>query len=259
MLRTGCRLSITIREARVRSRQAPPRHRHGPRQPAKSGRLSDTAYAEIRRRIIELALRPGSTISEPELSAALGYTKASVRVALLRLSQENLVRPVARQGYVVSPLTIQDARNIFDLRLLLEPRAAHQAAGKLTLDDFREIEPFFVAGYDPDQPETFSGFLAANKEFRLIVPRATGNERLVSIISVLLDELERYLRLSYLATPNRSPVFLTGHRTLVKALIDGAADEAETIMRDQLEVTREAVLQALLSRQEILGKPLEAA
>ncbi|HEX3862622.1 MAG TPA: hypothetical protein VHY35_13100, partial [Stellaceae bacterium] len=74
-----------------------------------------------------------------------------------------------------------------------------------------------------------------------------------------LDELERYLRLSYLTQPNRSPTLLSNQRALVRALVEGSADKAEAIMRRQLEDTRENVLQALLSRREILSMPLEAA
>src|SRR6266478_2648099 len=94
-------------------------------------RLSDRAYDDLRRMIIDLSLEPGRRISEPELSEMLGHRTASVRAALQRLAQERLVSPIARQGYEVSALTIQDARNIFDLRLALEPPAAHYAAGRV--------------------------------------------------------------------------------------------------------------------------------
>src|SRR5258708_3642585 len=118
MLRNDSGMSTMPKPREGRVKTPPKRSREaGARRGGESGRLSDRAYAEIRRRIIELILRPGSQISEPELSASLRYTKASVRAALVRLAQEKLVRPVARQGYVVSPLTIEDARNILDLRL----------------------------------------------------------------------------------------------------------------------------------------------
>lgn len=221
------------------------------------GRLSDRAYVAIKEMILDLRLAPGMLISEPELSARLNHTKASVRVAFSRLVQENLVQSVARQGYIVSPLTVHDARNILDLRILLEPRACYEAAGLVTVEDFGDLEQGFLKGYQPTDMETIGPYLAVNKEFRLIPPRAIRNERMVRIISNLLDELGRYLRLSFISHPNRSAQIFEGQRELMNAMIAGKAREAEDIARRQLERTRDKVLEALLSREEILQQPLE--
>lgn len=219
--------------------------------------LSERAYVEIKRMILDLQLLPGSLISEPELSLKLHHSKASIRVAFARLVQEKLVQSIARQGYVVSPLTVQDARNILDLRILLEPRAAFLAAGLVTAEDFEHVEQGFLKGYQPTDMETIGAYLATNKEFRLIPPRAAKNHRMETMISNLLDELGRYLRLSFVSHPNRSSQIFEGQRELMNALIAGKADEAEQITRKQLERTRQKVLEALLSREEILLQPLE--
>ena len=220
-----------------------------------AARLSDRAYEVLRRMIIELALEPGRRISEPELSDALGHSKASVRAALLRLSQERLLKPIARQGYEVSPLTIQDARNIFDLRLALEPSAAQQAAGRVRREDFRAVEKAFMVGIQPSKPDSFAKMSSANKEFRLIIARAGGNERLVMIVSGLLDELERYLRISFLEQRSNKQM-LANVRALIDAMVRGDGIAAGEITRQQLTETADRVLAALLSRKQILGQPL---
>lgn len=219
-------------------------------------RLSDRAYDQIRRQIIELTLRPGSTISERELSANLRHTKASVRAALLRLAQEKLVRPIARQGYVVSPLTIKDAGEILDLRLALEPEAAFRAAGRIDRAKLLAIEKRFNSGYIPSKPKTYSVFLRANKEFRIHVVRTSGNDRLVAIVSDLLDELERYFRLCFLTAPERSQPIQQLNKQVTAALLEGRAVEARDGTAKLLELARSQILDVLSARDEVMKQPL---
>jgi DNA-binding GntR family transcriptional regulator len=220
-------------------------------------RLSDRAYDDLRRMIIDLSLQPGRRISEPELSEMLGHTTAGVRVALHRLAQERLVTPIARQGYEVSALTIQDARNIFDLRLALEPPAAYQAAGRVKREDFRAVEKAFAQGFHPSKPESYSRVNAANKELRLIIARVSGNDRLVAIVSGLLDELERYLRLSFVQQRAKSEQLAANVRALIDALVRGDGKAAEAMTRSQLTETADRILATLSSRKQILAQPLD--
>jgi DNA-binding GntR family transcriptional regulator len=221
-------------------------------------RLSDRAYEEIRRQIIELALRPGTTISERELSVSLCHTKASVRAALLRLAQEKLVQPIARQGYFVSPLTIKDAREILDLRLALEPMAAFHAAGRINRSELRAVEGRFSLGYTASKPETYSAFLRANKEYRLLVVKASGNDRLVSIVSNLLDELERYFRLCFITAPHRSDPILEVNKEISASLVEGRPSDARKATERLLELARSKILGVLSERDEVMTQPLRA-
>lgn len=220
-------------------------------------RLSDRAYDDLRHMIINLSLQPGRRISEPELSQLLGHRTASVRAALQRLAQERLVSPIARQGYEVSALTIQDARNIFALRLALEPSAAHYAAGRVKREDFRAVEKAFAQGFHPSKPESYTRVNAANKELRLIIARVTGNDRLVGIVSGLLDELERYLRLSFVQHRAKSEQLAANVRALIDALVRGDAEAAEEMTRAQLTETADRILATLMSHRQILAQPLD--
>ncbi|MCC7272071.1 MAG: GntR family transcriptional regulator [Alphaproteobacteria bacterium] len=221
-------------------------------------RLSDRAYEALRRMIIDGTLAPGAAVSEPELSRRLDFGRAAVRASLLRLSQEGLARPVPRRGYIVSPLTIRDARNILDLRLLLEPRAAYLAAGRVEPLALRRIEKTFAQGYDPARPRSLDALLAANREFRGAIAQASGNQRLAAIVIDLIDGMERYLRLGLLVR-NRSDELQSGHRQLVDALVKGDAEAASRIAAGQIEATIEMVMKALLAREDILNHPLAAS
>ena len=87
------------------------------------------AHERLRHAIVRLELEPGAPVSEAQLVARFGFSKAAVRAALARLRAERLVLAEPRRGHVIAPLTIRDVGEIYDLRLLLEPPAAAAAAG----------------------------------------------------------------------------------------------------------------------------------
>jgi len=212
--------------------------------------LNDQAYEAARRLIIEGRLAPGLRISEPELSAQLGLRTAAVRTALTRLAQENLVSPIPRKGYVISPLTMRGAEELMDIRFALEPRAAFLAAGRIDEAEVAALRPFFVTGYSVDDVDGLNLLLAKNSEFRKLIARASGNRRLATLVSGLVDEMERYLRLSW-QIGNRSAALLRGFDDLVEALLAGQPRQAERIAADNLGLTFRNVRDALARRQEI--------
>jgi len=81
--------------------------------------LSDRAYERIRHDIISCVLAPGSEISETQLCAQYKIGKAPVRMALNRLAHDGLVRAIPRRGYRVTPVTVKDIHDVFELRLML--------------------------------------------------------------------------------------------------------------------------------------------
>jgi DNA-binding GntR family transcriptional regulator len=217
--------------------------------------LNDRAYTAARQLIISGTLVPGTRISEPELSGRLDLGTAAVRTALTRLAQEGLVQPIPRKGYVISPLTIRGAQEIIDIRIALEPRAAFLAAGRIDPAEAASLRPHFVQGYQIGDREGLDRLLAANSAYRKMVARASGNERLATMISGLVDEMDRYLRLSWEAE-NRSESLLTGFDATIEALLAGRGQQAQRLAVVGLNRTAQHVLAALSRRQEILGLSL---
>ncbi len=210
-------------------------------------RLSDHAYESIKRDIIRCALVPGEEVTEAKLALRLGLGKAPVRAALARLSQEGLVRPLPRRGYLVPPVTLRDVQDIFELRMLLEPAAARMAAGRVEGERLRQLDSICRAGYVPGDRESEADFLRANRDFHVTIAEASGNARLANTMAGLLDEMERLLHLG-LALRNRTEEMQHEHKALVDALIRGDGDTAARIAAEQVEAARKMVLDAILSQ-----------
>lgn len=89
--------------------------------------LTDRVYQEIRDRIVDLTLPPGTQVSEARLASELGVSKTPVREALIRLRNIGIVEPRERSYRVVLP-SIERIRNAYELRASLERRSAQNAA-----------------------------------------------------------------------------------------------------------------------------------
>ena len=220
-------------------------------------RLSDRAYGVVRRMIMECELAPGTAVSEPDLSARLGQNRAGMRAALLRLSAEGLVRPVPRRGYLVSPLTIGDAQELFAIRLMLEPPAAAQAAGRLSARDFAPLDGIYAGGYR-DAPQPAAALVAANRRLRVMIADATGNRRLAGMTGRLVDESARYIWLT-LVPGTRQEELERGYATLRDAILAGRAAEAEAEVRRQITLTERTLIAALLRHDDIRDQPIGVA
>jgi DNA-binding GntR family transcriptional regulator len=86
----------------------------------------DRAYIDIRARILDLRLRPGTTVPEVILAAELGISRPLLHVALLRLHAEGLVEPAARRGFCVVVPSVEALREIYEIVGALEGQAVRR-------------------------------------------------------------------------------------------------------------------------------------
>lgn len=71
---------------------------------------------------------PGERLVERELCEDLGVSRVSVREAMRRLEAEKLVHTVPHRGPVVASISMDEARQLYALRAVLEGYAAHEFA-----------------------------------------------------------------------------------------------------------------------------------
>lgn len=223
--------------------------------PAKSERLSDKAYAQLREDIISCKIEPGTVISETKLSERLKLGKAPLRTALARLSQEGLIVAQPRRGYVISPVTIRDVEELFGLRLILERESAKMAAGKVDIEKLGKLNEICAKGYIPGNRESEHKFLRGNTEFHIAVAEATGNRRLAQLTEQLLNEIERLQHVG-MTNQDRSKAIQHEHTELMDALACGDGEAAAAMVSEQILDARQMVFDALMDSDSIRDIPL---
>jgi DNA-binding GntR family transcriptional regulator len=213
------------------------------------------AHERLRHAIVRLELEPGAPVSEAQLVARFGFSKAAVRAALARLRAERLVLAEPRRGHVIAPLTIRDVGEIYDLRLLLEPPAAAAAAGRIAPDELAHLRARSEPPLDLDDPDSVDRFMEANRAVHVSVATAGGNRRGALIVARLLDDSERARLVALRAgAGGRGLRARDEHRSLLDALEAGDGDEAARLMAAAIRAFRDELLDAL--RSAVADAPL---
>ena len=204
----------------------------------------DTAYAHLRNRIMSGGLRPGDRILEIDVAAGAGISRTPVREALRRLHAEGLVELIANKGARVVSFDVTDHVEIYQLRLLIEPFAAAEAATKATS---RQIAAMRAASTEMkrevsrQRADWSRNLTNLNREFHGLILEAAGNRRLLTLAQTLMDP-----GLVHLTFGNYSAEELARsmqhHDEVVAALEAGNGPWANAVMESHLaaafEVTR---------------------
>lgn len=115
--------------------------RHGTFAPLEvAATRSDRVTEVVRQAILTGELRPGETLIEREIAAMLGVSKTPVREALIALTSSGLVVSSPNRGVTVRMLTPEGVKEIYEVRLLLEPWAVAEMTKTRTNADLARIE-----------------------------------------------------------------------------------------------------------------------
>lgn len=219
---------------------------------------SDEAYVEIKRRILDLEMAPGTAFTEGALAAEMKLSKTPVREALGRLRHERLVDAIARSGYQVAPVTLKEARDLFHVRSVLEVEAAGMAAQQgVDIDALLELDALCRLSYSPDVAGILA-FLHANARFHVTMARMGGNETLALLLEEVLERLHRPFFLGLRHAP-RSDEAVDEHVELLDAVKAGDAVTARKVAAAQVGHGRRIVIDGLLATPTILLTNLGAA
>jgi DNA-binding GntR family transcriptional regulator len=197
--------------------------------------LRDNVYDALRSAILTCDLSPGQELREQDLAAQYAVSRSPVRDALLRLEGERLVTVLPRQGYRVNRVSIADARDIFGLRLVIEPACAAAAAGNA--DKAGDLDAF--RGYTGGAMD----FITYNRAFHAALADLSGNGRMAAVARDLVDQSDRLVRVSLrtLGESDRNRL-VAEHETIIDAVQAGDATKAETAARQHVADARTRVL-----------------
>lgn len=207
--------------------------------------LSNQAYLRLQRDILTCDLVPGQVVSERELAQRYDVSKTPMREALAQTCHDGLTQRLPGRGYLVAPITIKDIRDLFDLRLILEVTAVKRAASNPKPELLNNLRNMAEAKYDPSEPESHISFLQTNRAFHLALAEAAANQRLVTLLDGLFNQMERLFHLG-LRLRDSSEEMRREHQELVAALEIGNIEGASAAIEEQIIASRERILEAIM-------------
>ncbi|CAM5260255.1 hypothetical protein STENM327S_03183 [Streptomyces tendae] len=212
---------------------------------------SDYAYAELRGQILSGALPAGARLAQYDLAESLNMSITPLREAIRRLSSEGLVTVETHRDVRVSPMSSDEARQLFEVRLSLDPTAAELAARRRTGEDIAVMRSA-VARLLPVTRQWGEEALAAHRAFHQALYRASHNDVLIGLLDDLWDKSDRYRRLGLELPPGDEPRTrdLQEHHRLVDLVEDGRAADAAQLMRDHITHSLTATAISALENRE---------
>jgi len=153
-------------------------------------RASNRAYDGIRRMIVSGELSSGAPLGEEALAELCGVSRTSVREALRRLESEMLVRRTDSQRSFVADWTVDEIEDVFELRGILESRAARRAAERMDPVSLRHLVKSNKAiGQAISSPTPdIDGFLESNRAFHGLILKVAASPRLTTLLSSLIEQ-----------------------------------------------------------------------
>lgn len=209
--------------------------------------LSEQAYHQLRRRIVELEFAPGDVLREDELREQLGIGRTPIREAIQRLEREHFVTVVPRQGIFVSGIDVSELSMLFETRTVLEPYAARLAALRGTDEHWQAMALALSATSNGSTVMDGNALLAIDRTCHELMWQAAGNRFLLDTLDMLYAQSDRLWHL-YLADVAEPEHAVAEHVAILDALRAGEADAAADLVERHVASFDEEVRQAVTDR-----------
>lgn len=150
------------------------------------GRALDVCY-EILSAILEHRIQPGAKLSEDEVGDIFGVSRTVARSSLQALAHGGLVTIERNRGaFVAEPDTVE-AHQVFEARILIEPRIARMAADVINDDDVVRLENHLEAEHDALHKQQTGRALLLSGVFHLLIADISKQRVLAQILSELIS------------------------------------------------------------------------
>jgi DNA-binding GntR family transcriptional regulator len=195
---------------------------------SREANLSDRIYAELRRRLQRTPLGPGERLFDLDVAATYGTSRMPARDALLRLVNEGYLVGTTR-GFMAPTLGLDDVREIFEVRRMLEPQAIASVAKEIDAAACRELGDALLRARRAAAADDGEEMTLANMAFRHAWLSRVKNRRLAGTIARFVDHVQT-VRLNTLSHAETRQVVMDGLERLYEALINRDEQQARERM-----------------------------
>ena len=199
---------------------------------------SNQAYLALCEGVLAGAFAPGEVLTQRSVAKTLGVSEMPVREALKQLISERALEGLPNRSARVPLLDRREVEQIFNLRELLEGRAAYLAAQNVSSHDIghlseiqRRIDVTVAQG-------NVKEYMSLNRDFHFAIYRLANDPTLISVIRMLWLRLGSVVAMSLSATLDNIAEFrrvgANSHHQMIKAFIARDSSAAEQAMRRDL-------------------------
>lgn len=154
--------------------------------------LSNLVYRDLKEKILKNILLPGDKLIEMEIASNLGVSRTPVREALKKLEEDGLVTSFPRKSFIVSKISVKEAKNLYIVRKSLEPLAVELLARKglnEKTEYFQKVNEDLRIAIDNKDEELAQNLII---EWNMALVSSLNNEILVEVMNMINKRLYRF-------------------------------------------------------------------
>jgi len=193
---------------------------------------TDLIVEAITTAIVERRLMPGTKLAEQPIADLFQVSRTLVRQALNQLSRDRLVTLEPARGAFVARPSIEEARQVFAVRSILESALVRELAGTLKANQVVRLHAHLAEEAAALARTDVSGRTRLLADFHVVLARMIGNDVLTQLLEDLLRR-SSLISLMYQSAHSAEQSHAE-HGALVDALQRGDAEAAERLMTEHL-------------------------
>ncbi len=191
------------------------------------------AYDRIKHEIVTGKISPETPLSEAYFCNKLGMSRTPVRSALQRLQREGFLRVAPQQGIFIREMSIEEAKQLFDLRGVVESYLIRMSVPKLTQEDFEQLEKMVVEQKNTVASRNYDAFLQMDQDFHNYIYRHYRNAYMLDIVNNFKERFYSW-RYQSVSRPGRQEKSIEEHESLLQKLRKGNIPEAVQMLEGHL-------------------------
>ena len=187
----------------------------------------------LTRAIVEHRLLPGTKLAEQKLADHFGVSRTLVRQALFQLSQNRLIRLEPARGAFVATPSVEEARQVFAVRRMLEAEMVRAFMAQKTPAKIRALKAHIAAEQKAMEREDVGQRTELVADFHVRIAEPMGNEVLAQLLGELLSRCA-LITLMYQSTTAAAHSH-EEHEAIVAALAGSDTAAAVLLMQQHLD------------------------
>lgn len=209
--------------------------------PPRARTAHEYVRATLRAAVLDGTLAGGARLVQSELAERLGVSTTPVREALRDLATEGLVVFDPHRGALVRSLDIAEVRELYELRMTLEPLMVRRVIAAITPEQLARAEKLQQR---MEESCEISTWVELNRDFHAIFSEIDDSSRLATILSRLRDSAAPYVALSLGSRPRQVQEANAEHAVLLDLYRKGAVEDAVALTVTHLRATLAAIGEA---------------
>lgn len=206
-------------------------------------------YEQLHADILACIMAPGIQFQERQIAQRFNVSKSPVRDALIKLQEQNLVQVIPRKGYRVTRISLSDARDLYEMRTILE----REAIARL-IDNGSDEAIASLDEYRTGSVQSLDAWIKYNRSFHVRLAMLCGNQRLAKAGREVVEQFDRMTKVSVTNSVDPNPMSVAvlearmqEHGAIIDAIQARDKRKALALSRDHIDESCKRLMAVLES------------